>query len=151
MNRQDLVLDVCVLISASGKPDVSYGEESLWLLEQMEIRAGFELVLDKGGKIEAEYLRKLAGDAFGLMWFRTMLGTGKFRFISYPKWPRHKHVLLEEVRFHRADVMWVRAASVTCCKKLVTHDGGIHKNVKAKRVLKKKLGVTVHYPRCAAS
>lgn len=132
----DLMLDMCVLVSGSGLSDNVYKKQCTDLMKKMINIENYFLALDDRGKVLNQYYTNLKHGVFGYHFIQQMLSREKTVKIPWQDLNQNVRVKLEEQGFTRndEDYKFVVVASGTCCRKLVSHEPHFF-NVK--RILKK--------------
>lgn len=139
---KELTLDVDILIRASGQSDpLDQYHASLELIESMLACKG-KLVMDSEDKLRGFYSRKLAPLSLGLQWIQNMASRGKIEFVKLEKMNQGVRVeLFEKCHFDPNDLIYVRVASASGDKLLVSHDDDFSPRVR--KCLRRRLEVRV--------
>jgi hypothetical protein len=146
---RDLVLDVGVLMSASGLGALEYHDHSMELAQKIEAGINWFLALDKRGRIEYQYREKMKPGDFGLELLIRLASKNKLVFVPVKHIPKGASVdLRDKAHFDSEDFKYVQTAYYTHCKILVSHDP--HYSDAVCRILR-KIEVKVHSAQTAAA
>ena len=125
---EDLTLDICVLITGSGRSDCNtnamFGKDCLDLMKRMISEDRYRLAFDSRSQVETQYRSRLNPTTFGHYFVRQMATMDKVVKIPWQNLNRGVRVALETRGFtrHSEDYKFVVLASSTCCRKLVSHE-----------------------------
>lgn len=140
MACRHLVVDVQVLMIASGLSDPGDDGSAIGLLKALEECTAGMLVWDLGGAIKTQYEEKLRPETFGKDWLIRMLQKSKIVGVERKSIPKGHRIAIEETGLVGEDLRYyVRTAANSPDRKLVSQDSDY--DAKTCAVLRKRLGV----------
>lgn len=140
MKDSHLTVDVNVIMIGTGMSDRPCLPCHCGLLDAFA-KTVF-LAIDHGGHIRQHYQDKLGSFSAGSIWLTKLAKAGRIAPFAMGKLKQSTKVKLDRASFHWADSHFVRLASSTPCKRLVSEDGDF--STKVKKVLVDEEGVIVH-------
>jgi hypothetical protein len=144
---EDLVIDVCILMSGSGIGNDKFQSECYTLMKKMISDPDYYLAVDNRKKISQQYDNKCKAGTFGRYFFTLMESKDKVIPIPWIDINKNVKVSLHTKGFTQdnEDYKYVVVANSTCCKKLVSHEPHFFR---AQNILK-RLPINVLYPQSA--
>ena len=119
---KDLVVDVGVLMSASGLGAPEYHDPSFELATKIEACTNLFLAMDGRRRIEYQYQEKMRPGTFGRELLIRLATNNKLVIVPVKPVPKATRVALMEAHFDPEDFKYVQTAFHTSCKVLVSHD-----------------------------
>jgi hypothetical protein len=143
-----LVIDVQVLMIASGVSDPPDDGTGLELLKAVrDVKEG-RLVWDDGGKIKSQYEQKLGEQTFARLWIEELVLSEKVVEVARRKLTKKESLSIRETGLIGEDLnFYVRTTANSPDGRLVSHDK--HYDNATCRALKKQLGIKVHSAKTA--
>lgn len=141
----DLTIDVCVLISGSGKGgDRKVSNSCKSFMKKALKKDALGLALDKRGKIRHQYESKLTEDSYGFYWLKEMASKERIAIVPWRNLDRGTSTALKEAHFDPEDYTYVITSASSECKTIATHDPDY--TDKVRRILSRRIHVAVKWP-----
>jgi len=139
----DLIIDMCILLSGSGKGDPLYEIDCRKLMKEFLKKSELFLALDEKGKIKYQYDKNLKPGTYGEFWLKQMASQDKIRHIPWQRFAKGTKTALQEAHFDTEDYKYVETAAFTECKTISTHDSDYSARI---RKILKKIKIKVKFP-----
>lgn len=138
-----LVIDVQILMIASGISDPPDDGSGVDLLKAIKNCPVGRLVWDSGGKIKNQYEQKLNETTYAREWLGDLLLAGKVVAVDRARLTKKQSIEIRETGLVGEDLnFYVRTAASSTEKRLVSHDSDY--DGATRRALKKQLQIRVH-------
>lgn len=137
-----LVIDVQILMIASGLSNPPDDGAAIRLLKAMDELDTSRVVWDSGGAIRAQYESKLRPETFGKDWLVRMLLRDKIVPVARDALPKRARIDIEDTGLVGEDLhYYVRTTAKSPDRKLVSQDSDY--DVSTRAVLRKSLDIRV--------
>lgn len=142
MVMRHLVIDVQILMIASGRSSPPDDGTSIGLLNAMKESDVGRLVWDDGNVIKNQYEEKLGKTTFGMKWLEELLLAGKVIAVQRCPLSKNQRQAILDTGLVGEDLQYyVRTVANSPDRRLVSHDSDY--DSKTRKVLKKELDVVV--------